>query len=246
MPNWWFNDNALGCPAALRKICQSSSGSANLTRASATDPSDRNEFGHRTKGRVSFWQRVCHLRSGYDQSGRTPMTNLQFILHTTRIVVTLGYVLTPVAGLRAEQKKSDAARPAQSSSLGSDIDQFCANIAAIAGDARIAWQTSKLRELEAEVNQRIGELDSKRAQLVEWARKRDEALKKADDAVIAIYAQLKPDAAAQHLSAMEDAMAAAIIAKLPPRTASAILNEMEPARAAQLTRGMVSQEEKKS
>ena len=174
------------------------------------------------------------------------MTNLQFISHTTRIVVTLGYVLAPVAGLRAEQRKSDAVKPAQSSSPGSDINQFCANIAQIAGDARIAWQTSKLRELETEVNQRIAELDSKRAQLVEWARKRDEALKKANDAVIAIYAQLKPDAAAQQLSAMEDAMASAIIARLPPRTASAILNVMEPARAAQLTRGMVSQEEKKS
>jgi flagellar motility protein MotE (MotC chaperone) len=64
--------------------------------------------------------------------------------------------------------------------------------------------------------------------------------------VIAIYAQMKPNAAAQHLSAMEDAMASAILAKLSPRTASAILNEMEPARAAQLTSGMVYQEEKKS
>jgi flagellar motility protein MotE (MotC chaperone) len=174
------------------------------------------------------------------------MTKLQFLLHTARIVVALGYVLAPVAGLCAEQRKTDAARPAESSPPGSDMKQFCANLAAIAGDARIAWQTAKLRELEAEVTQRIAELDAKKAQLVEWVRKRDEAMKKANDAVIAIYAQMKPNAAAQHLSAMEDAMAAAIIAKLSPRMASAILNEMEPARAAQLTGGIISQEEKKS
>ncbi len=174
------------------------------------------------------------------------MTNLELILQPTRIVVALGYLLAPAAGLCAEQKKSDAAKPTPPATPGSEINQFCANIAAVAGDARIAWQTAKLRELEAEVHQRIAELDSKREQLVEWERKRDEALKKASDAVIAIYAQLKPDAAAQHLSAMEDEMAAAIMAKLPPRTASAILNDMEPARAAQLTKGMVHPEEKKS
>jgi flagellar motility protein MotE (MotC chaperone) len=172
------------------------------------------------------------------------MTNRR--LHKACIVATLGYLFAPVAGLCAEQRRPDAARPALPSPPGSDMKQFCANLAAIAGDARIAWQTAKLRELEAEVTQRIAELDAKKAQLVEWTRQRDEALKKANDAVIAIYAQLKPDAAAQHLSAMEDAMAAAILAKLPPRTASAILNQMEPARAAQLTKGMVTPEEKKS
>jgi hypothetical protein len=35
MPNWWFNDNAQGRPAALRKICQSSSRAADPTRTLA-------------------------------------------------------------------------------------------------------------------------------------------------------------------------------------------------------------------
>jgi flagellar motility protein MotE (MotC chaperone) len=149
-------------------------------------------------------------------------------------------------GLCAEQKKPNGAITEDSGSAGSDIKQFCVNNAAAAGDARIAWQTSKLRELEKEINQRLAELDAKKAQLVEWMRKRDEAMKKANATVIAIFAQMKPVAAAQNLSAMEDTMAAAIIAQLSPRAASAILNEMEPSRAVQLTSGMASQEEKKS
>ncbi len=174
------------------------------------------------------------------------MTNLRFLLQTAHMLAALGCVVAPVAGLCAEQKKQDGGRAAELSPAGNDMKQFCANLAAIAGDARIAWQTSKLRELEAQITQRISELDSKREQLAEWVQKRDAAFKKASDAVIAIYAQMKPNAAAQHLSAMEDAMAAAIIAKLTPRASSAILSEMEPARAAQLTSRLISREEKKS
>jgi flagellar motility protein MotE (MotC chaperone) len=174
------------------------------------------------------------------------MADLPFLLQTVRILMALGSLLAPVEGFCGEQKKPEVARPPESSPPGNDLKQFCANLAGIAGDARIAWQTSKLRELEAQLNQRIAELDSKREQLTELVRRRDEALKKATDAIIAIYTQMKPDAAAQHLSAMEDALAAAIIARLSPRAASAILGEMEPARAAQLTSGLVAREEKKS
>jgi hypothetical protein len=35
MPSWWFNDNEQVRPAALRKICQSSSRAADLARALA-------------------------------------------------------------------------------------------------------------------------------------------------------------------------------------------------------------------
>lgn len=75
---------------------------------------------------------------------------------------------------------------------------------------------------------------------MEGLQKHDEAMKKAGDDLIAIYAYLKLDAAALRLAAMDHAMAAAIAGKLSPRAASAVLNEMEPARAAQLTHGMVA------
>jgi flagellar motility protein MotE (MotC chaperone) len=107
-----------------------------------------------------------------------PMTSLQFLLHMSRLLLALGCVSASVAGVCAEQKKSDGAGPVESGPSASDIKQFCANNATIAGDARIAWQTSKLRELETQITQRIAELDSKKAQLAEWIRKRDEAMKR--------------------------------------------------------------------
>jgi flagellar motility protein MotE (MotC chaperone) len=149
------------------------------------------------------------------------MNHLKILRHIGLVVMALGFLPAAGLGLCAEQKKPDGASAEDSGTPANDIKQFCVNNAAAVGDARIAWQTSKLRELEKEINQRLGELDSKKAQLAEWMRKRDEAMQKANAAVIAIYAQMKPTAAAQNLSAMEDSVAAAIIAKLSPRAASA-------------------------
>lgn len=152
----------------------------------------------------------------------------------------------PVPGACAGQNKSEEARPADAAKPSADIKQFCANNAAMAGDARIAWQTSKLLDLEAQINQRLAELEDRKAQIIEWLRKRDEAMQKASESVVAIFSHMKPAAAAAHLSAMDESLASAVLAKLPPRAASAILNEMEPARAAQLTRGMVLPDGKRS
>jgi flagellar motility protein MotE (MotC chaperone) len=174
------------------------------------------------------------------------MARLSFLFHRASIIVVIGYACTSLPGSCLEQKKAEAARPVDAAASTNEIKQFCANNAAIAGDARIARQTSKLLELESQIKQRLTELEARKAQLVEWLRARDEAMKKASDAVTAIYTHMKPDAAASLLAAMDDPTAAAIIAKLSPRIASAILNEMEPARAAQLTHGIVALDGKKS
>ncbi len=122
----------------------------------------------------------------------------------------------------------------------SDVQrQFCLNNAATANDQRLAWQVAKIAELETALKQHVGELEAKRAEYAEWLKKRDEAMKKSEDNVVAIYAKMRPDAAAAQLAAMDDAMAAAVIAKLNPRTASAVLAEMEPGRAARLANAMV-------
>ncbi len=173
------------------------------------------------------------------------MTRDRFLRHSCRIILAFGFLSAAGTGFCAEQRKPDAAKAVDSHLSENYIKQFCLNNAAAAGDARIALQTSKLRELEKEINLRLAELDSKTAQLAEWMRRREEATNNATRTLVAIYAQMKPAAAAQNLSAMENTMAAAIIAKLPSRAASAILSEMEPSRAAQLTSGVASQEEKR-
>lgn len=164
--------------------------------------------------------------------------------------MAIGFACASVPGSSVEKKKIEAAKPAEPAGAATEAKQFCANNLAIAGDARIAWQTSKLLDLEAQIKQRLADLEARKAQLVEWLQKHDEVMKKATDDVIAIYMHMKPDAAASQLAVMDDATAAALIAKLPPRLAGPILNEMEPPRAAQLTHGMLAPEtapgEKKS
>jgi flagellar motility protein MotE (MotC chaperone) len=155
------------------------------------------------------------------------------------------WALSPA--ISAEQKNQEASKAAEAAAAASDLKQFCVNNAALAASARAAWQTAELARIEREIKRRLAELEAKSAQLAEWMRAHDEAVKKAADAVVAIYSHMKPDAAASLLGAMQDeTTAATIITKLPPRTASAILNEMDPVRAAQLTRAMIPPEGKKS
>ncbi|TDT88897.1 MULTISPECIES: MotE family protein [Azorhizobium] len=116
---------------------------------------------------------------------------------------------------------------------------YCRNIANSASDARFARQAAALAAMEKEIDSRIAALEAKRAEYQDWLQRREAFLKKADEALISVISQMRPDAAAAQISVMQDEAAAAILAKLNPRSASAILNEMEPARAATLTNTMV-------
>lgn len=130
-----------------------------------------------------------------------------------------------------------------------DPQLYCVNIADKAADARAAWQARTISELEAKLDERVKELETKRTELEEWLRKRDEILARAGEQLVVIYSGMKPDAAALQIAALDDATAAGVISKLKPRTASAILGEMEPGRAAQITKAIVQvnkEPEKKS
>lgn len=170
------------------------------------------------------------------------ITRVSSLFRRASILAVIGFGWAAVPAACMEQKKAEPAKSAEPAVAATDTKQFCINNLAIAGDARIAWQTSRLLELEAQIKQRLDALEARKVQLVEWLRKHDEAMKMATDDVVAIYAHMKPDAAASQLAVMDDAMASAVIAKLPPRTAGTILNEMEPARATQLTHDMLAPE----
>ena len=115
---------------------------------------------------------------------------------------------------------------------------YCRNIANAAADARYARQAQALAALEKELDDRIAKLEAKRAEYADWVQKRDDFLSKANASVVAIYSQMRPDAAAAQITAMDPDSAAAILAKINPRIASAILNEMDAAVAAHLTNVM--------
>ena len=115
-----------------------------------------------------------------------------------------------------------------------EASRFCANAAPSIAEARIAWETKRLADLDAQVKQRLADLEKAEASLQEWIAKRDAALKSASDDLVAIYAKMQPETAATQIAAMDDQMAAAILSKLKAGAAGAILNEMEADRASKL------------
>jgi flagellar motility protein MotE (MotC chaperone) len=118
--------------------------------------------------------------------------------------------------------------------LDGEASRFCANAAPSIAEARIAWETRQLSELDAQVKQRLADLEKAEASVKEWVAKRDTSLKAANDNLVAIYARMQPETAATQIAAMDDQMAAAILGKLKPGAAGAILNEMEAERASKL------------
>ncbi|WP_322990182.1 MotE family protein [Hoeflea sp.] len=127
------------------------------------------------------------------------------------------------------------AQQAQSPSIQDEIRQFCGNIADAARDQRYILQKQELEELQAGVDERIKRLDERSVQYREWLQKREEFMRVAESQLVAIYKNMRPDAAAEQLEIVQPEVAAAIVMKLNPRLASAILNEMDSKKAAGLT-----------
>jgi flagellar motility protein MotE (MotC chaperone) len=159
-------------------------------------------------------------------------TPKRFLLGAPAAIVIAG-LATPA--LPQDNKKTDSESKKTEADAGDSVQQYCSNIANFAADARIAWQTKRLTELDGQIKQKIGELEAKESESKEWIDKRTEMMKKAEDNVVAIYAKMRPEAAAAQIAVMEEPTAAALLARLNPRVASAILNEMEAAKAAKLT-----------
>jgi flagellar motility protein MotE (MotC chaperone) len=132
----------------------------------------------------------------------------------------------------AANKTSDRATADKAPDI--EAGRFCANAAPSIAEARIAWETRRLSELDAQVKQRLVDLEKAEASVQDWVAKRDAALKSASDNLVAIYAKMQPETAATQIAAMDDQMAAAILGKLKAAVAGAILNEMEAERASKL------------
>lgn len=117
-----------------------------------------------------------------------------------------------------------------------DVALYCTAIRDAAHEARVAWQTAALLEIEARIETGLADLAAMRAEVEASLARREEHLRRAEEGIVAIYARMRPDAAAAQLAALDEQTASAVLSKLNPRQASAILNEMEPGRAAQLAR----------
>jgi flagellar motility protein MotE (MotC chaperone) len=136
-------------------------------------------------------------------------------------------------------EKPVAEKPVAEKPLDADASRYCASIASSIAEARIAWQAKRLAELDAQVRQRIADLEKVEAAARDWIDKRDALMKTAQDDVVAIYSKMDAESAARQLAALDDRMAAAILYKLKPNAAGAILGEMDADRASRLA-GLIS------
>ncbi|MEX0955135.1 MAG: MotE family protein [Rhizobiaceae bacterium] len=149
-----------------------------------------------------------------------------------------GALLALAAVLPAASQSLVPGAPAESSA--DEIERFCGNIVDAARDRRYALQKMELETLQTDIDERIVKLEEKRAEYEEWLSRRDRFMKQAQDAVVEIYGNMRPDAAASQLGELRAETAAAILMSLDARKASVILNEMKIETAASLTGIMVS------
>ena len=151
-----------------------------------------------------------------------------------------GIVLSMVAagilclGMAAAGGAEKSMAPKSAPSAPAADGGYCTNILDAASEARAAFRLKKLKEVEKQIEGRIAALEEKSKELKSWIERREKFIDKAQGQLVAIYKQMRPDAAALQLSALDEMTAAAILLKLKPRTASSILNEMDPKLAARL------------
>ena len=163
----------------------------------------------------------------------TPKSNLPGL--SAAILIAGAAAILGAPSLAQDNRKPELELHKAEAEANDSVQQYCSNVANFATDARIAWQTKRLGELEAQMKQRIAELEAKTADAKAWVDKRSDLMQKAEDGVVAIYAKMEPEAAAAQMAIMEEPTAAALLGKLEPKAASAILDEMEPGKAAKLT-----------
>lgn len=148
---------------------------------------------------------------------------------------TVRQVLPGAQAAEAPRQLAREAKPDES-----EIQRFCSNIADAARDRRYALQAEELKQLQTGIDQRMKALEEKRAEYETWLKRREVFLARAQDGIVKIYADMKPDAAAERLAIVNADLAAAILMKLDSRKAGVILNEMDQKAAATLTGIMAS------
>ena len=173
------------------------------------------------------------------------MSPKAYLLMSLGLLASAASLTSPAAAQNGRAPEALKPKPIADRPAETETSRYCINVAPSIAEARIAWQTKRLSELDAQVKQRIADLEKAEAAAREWIDKRQALLKAANDDLVAIYAKMQPENAARQISTMDDRMAAAILGKLKPSEAGAILDEMEAERASRLAGLLAGAEEKK-
>jgi flagellar motility protein MotE (MotC chaperone) len=125
------------------------------------------------------------------------------------------------------------------------LDGFCAGIVDEARERRYYLKQKELDLLLKEVTEQAAELSRKQSEFEVWVRRREEFAKKANQSLVEIYSNMKPDASAPRIAGLEKDLAASLLLAIPTRQASLILNEMDEQTAVELTGIMAASARKK-
>lgn len=141
-------------------------------------------------------------------------------------MLLVGAVLMAVPQVSAQEPAS-----VSTTSTDDEVRQFCTNIADAARDQRYLLQKQELEKLQADVDERIALLETRREEYEDWLTRRNDFLVRAEAGLVDIFKTMKADAAGPQLEEMDLEVAAAIIMKLPARQSGLVLSEMDPQKA---------------
>jgi len=146
----------------------------------------------------------------------------------------------PAPGTAAPERAAEAdtyadANKSEGSSGASLADQYCRVVSDLAFAAKLSEEKRRADELRRQIEKKIEELEIATAEQKKWLQLRKEFQNKATENLVAVYAFMDAEAAAQRLTDVADDVAAAILIKLPPKSASAIFAEMQSDKAGRLT-----------
>jgi flagellar motility protein MotE (MotC chaperone) len=163
---------------------------------------------------------------------RNARCNLVLLAVTACLVLILpGVSHASEANVTAPATAKAAAAPA----VLMPKDDYCANIADLAADARYMLQMKTLEDLEKKIDQKIVLLEAKRAESEAFLKKRDDAIKETRQDLVDIFSKMKPDVAAAQFEILDVETSASILKQLNARVAGTILNEMKAPVAAAIT-----------
>lgn len=117
---------------------------------------------------------------------------------------------------------------------------YCAAIVDPAREHRYALKRAEIEKLIADLELRVAEAEAKSDVLEKWVKRREEFARQANEKVVEIYANMRPEASAARLEQLDINLAASLLLAIPPRQASPILNEMDEKNAALITSVMAA------
>ena len=131
---------------------------------------------------------------------RPPMSRKACLLMSVGVLASAASLTGPAPAQDGRAPEAQKPKPVADKPAETEASRYCANVVPSIAEARIAWQTKRLSELDAQVKQRIADLEKAEAAAREWIDKRQALFENdEDDDLVAIYAKMQPENAARQI-----------------------------------------------